>query len=222
MASWSLVPCLVKLRTEFNDLFPDRDKASDGSIGDTAHSARTSDHNPAGDGQVHAIDVDINLAPGVSMLAYVNHIVERCRTGAENRLTYVIFNRRIWAASTGWQNRAYDGTNPHDKHVHFSASYTPARESNTRSWLLEEVPVALTNDDRNDVRAIVRTEIAALKAEVAKVPTAEEIAEALWTRVRTSQQSLLSDTATNLSEARITEAVKDGVAIARFPFNVGK
>ena len=46
MASWILVPCLVSLRSEFNKLAPGRDKASDGSIGDTAHQQESSDHNP--------------------------------------------------------------------------------------------------------------------------------------------------------------------------------
>lgn len=169
MSSASLVPCLVQLRTEFNQLFPDRDKSSDGWIGDAAHSSRDSDHNPAPDGQVHAIDVDRDLAPGVDMLDYVNHVIARCRTGLENRLTYVIYNRHIWSASNGWRRSDYNGSNPHDKHAHFSASYTPSREANKRSWALEEVPVALTADDKKWItgeftrvaKAVVKEELAA-------------------------------------------------------------
>jgi hypothetical protein len=48
-----------QLREQFDDTFPDRDRRSDGWIGDTRHSARPSDHNPdPKTGTVRAIDVD--------------------------------------------------------------------------------------------------------------------------------------------------------------------
>src|SRR5688572_25663599 len=97
-----LVPSLVALRTEFNRLFPGRDKTSDGWIGDTAHSATKSDHNPDLRGLVHAIDVDRDLRGDVTMAQVVDLIVTRCRTGRERRLTYVIFDSRIASASRGW------------------------------------------------------------------------------------------------------------------------
>src|SRR3712207_850808 len=136
MASWILVPCLVKLRSEFNALAPDRDKSSDGSIGDTAHQSGSSDHNPDETGnvpirdadrtnEVHAIDVDVNLrVPGLSMETVVQFLLRRCRSGAEKRLRYIIYNRRIWSASSGWRQERYTGENPHDHHAHFSSSYT--------------------------------------------------------------------------------------------------
>ncbi len=36
----------IQLREQIDDSFPDRDRASDGWIGDTRHAARKSDHNP--------------------------------------------------------------------------------------------------------------------------------------------------------------------------------
>jgi len=48
----------VKLRDQVNRRWPRRDKASDGWIGDRAHSERISDHNPNKAGVVHAIDID--------------------------------------------------------------------------------------------------------------------------------------------------------------------
>jgi hypothetical protein len=144
----TLVPCLVRLRTDFDWLFPGRDRASDGWIGDPAHQARDSDHNPDGRGLVHAIDVDNDLSAMADMQAFVDHLVARCQTGAENRLTYIIYRRRIWSASWNWRARRYGGSNPHDKHAHFSASDTPSRERSTASWRLEEVPVALTDADK--------------------------------------------------------------------------
>jgi hypothetical protein len=48
-----------QLREQFDDTFPDRDRRSDGWIGDLRHSARPSDHNPdSATGVVRAIDVD--------------------------------------------------------------------------------------------------------------------------------------------------------------------
>lgn len=172
MAAWVLVPCLVQLRAEFNGVAPARDHASDGSIGDVAHEESQSDHNgdetgnvPIRDAdkvnEVHAIDVDVDLrTPGLSMEECVQFLLSRCRSGAENRLRYIIFNRRIWSASNGWRQKAYTGKNPHDHHAHFSSSYETAREADTRSWHLEDT-VAMTNEDK-----------AFIKAEVAKVDEA--------------------------------------------------
>jgi hypothetical protein len=156
VASWILVPCLVSLRTEFNTLAPVRDKASDGSIGNAAHAAEPSDHNPDETGrtptkdadhlnEVHAIDVDDDLRrAGWTMDKCLEIIITRHRTGADNRLQNVIYNRRIWSRSWGWTARAYNGASPHTEHAHFSARYTTAQESDTRPWGLldqEELPV---------------------------------------------------------------------------------
>jgi hypothetical protein len=166
VADWILVPCLVQLRTEFNRIAPDRDKTTDGSIGDTAHAAGGNsdhlpdeefdalhDHDADSKNEVHAIDMDKDLrVPGLTMERVVQHLVNRCRAGAERRLTYIIYNRRIWSASRGWVQRTYAGSNPHDKHAHFSASYTTARESDTSSWHLEDL-VALSEAE---IKAIAK------------------------------------------------------------------
>src|SRR5689334_1865909 len=132
MADWILVPCLVRLRTEFDRIAPDRDRTTDGSIGDTAHQGTVSDHNPDETGsvpvhdadsrnEVHAIDVDVDLrTPGLTMEEVVQFLLGRCRSGAETRLRYIIFNRRIWEASNGWKQRAYTGASAHTEHAHFS------------------------------------------------------------------------------------------------------
>jgi hypothetical protein len=238
VASWILVPCLVKLRSEFNAIAPNRMKDSDGSVGDAAHQDSQSDHNPDEIGnvpihdadrvnEVHAIDVDIDLkVPGLSMEKVVQFLLARCRAGTENRLRYIIFNRRIWSASDEWRERDYTGKNPHDKHAHFSSSYASGREADTSSWELEDIPVALTEADLAKIRTVVREEVDkrvdALFLSLPDVPSAAENAEALWHRVRNDQRPLWSDTARNLLGAEITEAVKEGVAIERFPANEGK
>src|SRR5690606_29069239 len=58
--SYYLAPSLVKLRDLINQNWPNRDKSSDGWIGDPSHQARKSDHNPdySAGGVVRAIDVD--------------------------------------------------------------------------------------------------------------------------------------------------------------------
>jgi hypothetical protein len=168
MAGWILVPCLVRLRSEFNQIAPRRDKTSDGSIGDTAHQASQSDHNddevgnvPIRDAdrihEVHAIDVDVDLRePGLTMETVVQFLLKRCRSGAEKRLRYIIFNRRIWEQSNGWRQRPYTGPNPHDHHAHFSSSYTTSHEASMASWHLEDIPVALTSADKAWISAQIK------------------------------------------------------------------
>jgi hypothetical protein len=169
MATWVLVPCLVELRSEFNAIAPDRDRSSDGSVGDAAHQSNESDHNPDETGnvpirdadksnEVHAIDVDATLRVlGLSMEAVVQFLLGRCRSGAENRLRYIIFNRRIWSASNEWRQQAYTGANAHDQHAHFSASYTTVHEASTASWHLQEVlPMTAPTPEQNAAAVAAR------------------------------------------------------------------
>ena len=159
-ASWILIPCLVALRNEFNELSPKRDKASDGSIGNTAHAGGSSDHNPDETGntpsedadhinEVHAIDVDSSgpWPNGATFDLLVNEIVTRHRQGLDDRLQNVIYNRRIASRTWGWTWRDYTGTSAHTEHGHFSGRYESVHESNTRPWgltarfLQEDFPV---------------------------------------------------------------------------------
>lgn len=160
MAQEGLIPCLDRLRFEFNVIAPGRGKASDGWVGDAAHQAEVSDHNwdetgsvPIHDAdkvnEVHALDVDSDLrTPGLDMEQVVQFLLGRCRSGAETRLRYVIYNRRIWDYRTGWAQKTYTGASAHTEHAHFSASYETPLEASTASWRLEEIPVPLTADDK--------------------------------------------------------------------------
>jgi hypothetical protein len=136
MGDWYLIPAGKSLFGELNKLAPNRDKTSDGSIGDAAHQAEpTSDHNPDIRGAVHAIDVDDDLRlPGWTMERVVQLILARCRAGKETRLKYVIYNRRIWSLSSGWVQRPYTGASAHTEHAHFSFRYTVAAEQNISPW----------------------------------------------------------------------------------------
>ena len=99
--------------------------------------------------EVHAFDADDDLrTPNLTMEMVVQHILRRARSGAEKRLRYIIYNRRIWEASNGWRQRAYTGASPHTEHAHFSASYDTKLEASKASWRLEDIPVALTDADK--------------------------------------------------------------------------
>jgi hypothetical protein len=82
------------------------------------------------------------------MWMVIEHLLYRCRTGAENRLRYIIWDRSIWHVDDGWARKAYTLSDPHTGHAHLSASYATAREADTRSWRLEDIPVALTDADK--------------------------------------------------------------------------
>lgn len=136
MSTWYLNPALTNFRREVNARWPNRDKASDGTIGDAAHQATNSDHNPDSDGSVDAWDMDVD---GVDVQACINAALKH------ESIQYVIYNRRITSRTWGlgvW--RDYDGRSPHTEHVHFNtrSSY----ENSKKPWFPEED--VLTNDDK--------------------------------------------------------------------------
>lgn len=127
--SWWLAKGLVTLRSQINAQYPARDKASDGSIGDAAHSSRTSDHNPDSSsnppGVVRAIDVDEDLAASNGeryTMALAEHLRRSARFGDEPRLSYLIYEARICSAKSAWEWRPYTGVNAHRSHLHISVN----------------------------------------------------------------------------------------------------
>lgn len=126
--AWRLAKSLTKLREQLNAAHPNRSKVSDGSIGDQAHAARKSDHNPNSAGVVTAIDVTHDPNNGVHGLALAESLKYDPRT------KYVIFAGRIWKARTGlWEN--YNGANRHDHHVHISVK--PDNYDDDGAWSLQ-------------------------------------------------------------------------------------
>lgn len=128
--AWELAPSLARCREEANRLAPHRSKASDGTIGDAAHSARTSDHNVGARDRVHALDLTNDPTHGFDAHARV----EALRVAQDRRVKYVISNKRIASFDKGWAWRPYTGANPHDKHAHISIHSTVAAETDTRPW----------------------------------------------------------------------------------------
>jgi len=124
MTEYWLCDAGTTLRSQIDNRWPHRDKASDGWIGDTSHQATPSDHNPDPDtGVVRAIDVDRDLASGdrAAMERLVGQLRRYCRDGKDNgRVSYVIFDGAIASKTYGWVWKPYNGTNPHDHHAHIS------------------------------------------------------------------------------------------------------
>jgi len=111
-----------QLRLQTDDSFPDRDRTSDGWIGDTRHQARTSDHNPDEQGIVRAIDIDRDLSGKAKpdLMPDLADQIRLCARGGDKRIAYIIFAGRIASPKKSWVWRPYDGINKHDHHCHIS------------------------------------------------------------------------------------------------------
>ena len=108
------------LRGQINATYPDRDKTSDGWLGDARHAARKSDHNPDSSAEyvVRAIDIDKDLVR--SKLDYAADLADQLRLSKDGRIAYIIFRGRIASSKKSWAWRSYDGINRHDHHIHIS------------------------------------------------------------------------------------------------------
>jgi hypothetical protein len=127
--AWYLAPSLAVLRAEVNARWPRRDMASDGTVGDAAHQATRSDHNPNSREAVDAWDMDKD---GVD----VDEVIGAFQKHPSSH--YWIWQRQIASADDGWRRRPYTGDNPHTMHVHFSIRQSAAAEQDRRPWGLEE------------------------------------------------------------------------------------
>lgn len=117
-----------QLREQIDDSYPDRDRTSDGWIGDARHASRPSDHVPdyanAKDGvaYVRAIDIDRDLS-GKSKPDLAPDLADQLRLAAkrgDKRISYIIFNGRIASSKKRWVWRPYNGVNSHKHHIHIS------------------------------------------------------------------------------------------------------
>jgi len=134
--TWRLARALETLRSQVNVKWPNRSKSSDGSVGDTSHAARPSDHNPV-NGVVHAIDITHDPKGGFDSYAFADMLLKK----QDRRVKYIISNRRIGSGPQGLQAgvwRKYTGSNPHDHHVHISVVAGPAEDA-TDPWSIDGV-----------------------------------------------------------------------------------
>jgi len=163
---WVLTKGLQNLRAQMNEAFPNRDHTSDGTIGDLAHMAGTSGHNPDdtpgssaeyndhdGIREVRAWDMDSDLrTPGVTAQMVVDHL--RALPEISARLRYLIYNRKIYEASNGWAPRAYTGPSPHTEHIHASGQRSQAADNDTTFDYQLESLMAI-GDDVTKIRTLV-------------------------------------------------------------------
>lgn len=125
MTAWEVNPGLAPLIHQLEMAHPG---IVIGTIGDAAHRAEKSDHNPNAAGRVNAADLMIGphfleSAAG----ALLPWLVRDARTH------YVIHNRKIWTTETrAWL--VYGGTDPHTNHIHLSV--IDAAYKNTKPWVI--------------------------------------------------------------------------------------
>ena len=133
--AWRVASSEQQLLKEINARAPRRSKRSDGSIGDAAHSARTSDHNPcACHRTVCARDFTHDPGGGFDAHAFADWLRSRCRNGQEKRVKYIISNGRIASTTNNFSWRNYTGSNPHRAHVHVSVAHPQGLFDNAAPW----------------------------------------------------------------------------------------
>ena len=142
----------VRLRDQVNDKWPRRDKASDGWIGDRAHAARLSDHNPDAKGVVHAIDIDENLGVGLwrngrQAQQLADQLVLYASSGlpGADRVKYVVYENRLASGTyraKWWQWRP--GNWGHTAHIH--VSFTAAADKDKSAFPLPCLAMTRTQE----------------------------------------------------------------------------
>ena len=120
--SYKLCKAGQQLRLQVDDSYPDRDRTSDGWIGDTRHQARPSDHNPDAEGIVRAIDIDRDLSGKAKpdLMPDLADQLRLCAKRGDKRISYIIFDGRIASSKKAWAWRTYTGINKHNHHCHIS------------------------------------------------------------------------------------------------------
>lgn len=146
---WRLAPSLITLVDELDRRWPHRSRISDGSIGDAAHQARQSDHNPDPSGDVRALDITEDHQHGPPLDQLLNHLV----TTRDHRIKYVIYEARIvrsypTATVPAWRSAPYTGPNQHRHHMHVSVLDTPVARDSRAPWYPPAGGPALKIPDR--------------------------------------------------------------------------
>lgn len=101
-------------------------------------------HNADANGVTHAVDLGVDIegdGTGIPVAEAEGVALAIIRSG---KAKYVIYNRRIASANTGWEWWPYNGASPHLDHIHVSTAWdfywgdpcpTPASETDsTAAW----------------------------------------------------------------------------------------
>jgi len=110
----------IQLREQVDDMYMDRDRKSDGWLGDTRHSVRKSDHNPDKKGIVRALDIDADLGAHKEEAYALVEKIRKCAKRGDKRIKYIIYDGKIMSPIMNWKRRKYRGANPHRSHFHVS------------------------------------------------------------------------------------------------------
>lgn len=140
---WRLAKTLIKLEEQVNAKYPGRKMTSDGSIGDARHQASNSDHNPwvhdpDGNDIVTAIDLTHDPAHGFDSYKFADMLLKQ----KDKRVKYIISNRRIGSGPAGQQPgvwRPYNGSNPHNEHVHISVEDEKVQYDSQVLWTITQL-----------------------------------------------------------------------------------
>jgi len=135
-SDWRLARSLEVLRDEIEAKYPE---TTVWTIGDRNHQNGYSDHNPSECCDV-VCAVDVLGDHGLSLPSFVLHLV----THPHPNMRYVIFNRKIYERSNGFEARDYHGSNPHATHVHVSVGNGPDGRGtrdydNTTGWGISDL-----------------------------------------------------------------------------------
>lgn len=117
-------PSCRKALTDATTAWPNRNRASDGIMGDAAHQGRPSDHNLG-----NAFDLTHDVGNGVDCRALSRLVMN------DPRVKYVIFAGQIYRTyrpAQGWA--AYTGQNSHHHHMHVSIKADSRNDLSAWPW----------------------------------------------------------------------------------------
>jgi hypothetical protein len=145
-----LNPALSQYRAEVNVEYPNRDKASDGTIADGNHAAWSQHQpDPPPKEEIDAWDMDDQLN-GADKPAPASDI-ERLKVLFQRHPSSHrwIYKRLTATRANSWWVEPYTGENPHDKHVHWET-----RESHDEVTSPFGVSMSLTGTQDQRIHAI--------------------------------------------------------------------
>jgi hypothetical protein len=155
--SWRVAQALLTLRAEVDRNWPDRERFSDGGIGDERHQllGSASDHNPwikdsGGVGVVRAFDVDAGIGKFPTRaedtvgdtVSEVARLAGKAGHPALENGGYVIYEGKIASASSSpaWTWRTHDGDS-HESHPHISVGRKATAFDTKEPWGIAAAPV---------------------------------------------------------------------------------
>ena len=125
-------PAAIAVLRQATALAPKRKKASDGLLPSKAHIHQNpnSDHNTG-----LAVDLSHDPHNGIDC----SDIFDRLKD--DKRVSYLIFNKRIWSQERG--ERDYTGSNKHVKHLHISIKEKYSKDTSPWfAWMGTPKPLA--------------------------------------------------------------------------------